>query len=120
VTLISLQKEDGLDQLAALPGREAILNLGPSLTDFQDTAAVMMSLDLVITSCTAAAHLAGGLGRPVWLALKAVPHWTWLLDRDDCPWYPSARLFRQTRRGDWEGVFQRITEALRQRLKAPE
>jgi ADP-heptose:LPS heptosyltransferase len=65
----------------------------------------MTQLDLIISCDTALPHLAGALGCPTWLAVKHVPDWRWLLDRPDCPWYPSMRLFRQSRRGDWEGVF---------------
>ena len=65
---------------------------------FIDTAAVMMSLDLIVTSDTSIAHLAGALGRPVWVALRRVPDWRWMLDRADSPWYPSMRLYRQQRR----------------------
>ncbi len=83
---------------------------------FIDTAAVMMNLDLVITCDTSLAHLAGALGRPVWVALRHVPEWRWMLDRDDTPWYPTMRLFRQTQRGDWDGVFVRIAEAVRANL----
>jgi ADP-heptose:LPS heptosyltransferase len=73
----------------------------------------MENLDLVITSDTAIAHLAGALARPVWVALQYVPDWRWLLDRSDSPWYPTMRLFRQTRRGDWTGVFAGMETALR-------
>ena len=76
----------------------------------------MKSLDLVITSDTATAHLAGAMGVPVWLALPQVPDWRWLLERSDSPWYPTMRLFRQRRRGDWAGVFAEIKTALRERL----
>ncbi|RMF86807.1 MAG: hypothetical protein D6736_14240, partial [Nitrospinota bacterium] len=79
---------------------------------FMDTAAVMMHLDLVITIDTAIAHLAGALGVPVWLLLSSAPDWRWLLDRDDTPWYPTMRLFRQPRLGDWETVLQRVATAL--------
>ena len=79
----------------------------------------MKSLDLVITSDTAIAHLAGALGVPVWVALQDIPDWRWLLEREDSPWYPTMRLFRQTRRGQWEEVFHRIAEALRERLAVP-
>ena len=79
---------------------------------FLDTAAVAMHLDLVITSDTAIAHLAGALGRPVWVALRHVPDWRWMLDRDDLPWYPTARLFRQRRPGDWDDVAERMAAAL--------
>jgi ADP-heptose:LPS heptosyltransferase len=68
----------------------------------------MTNLDLVITSDTALAHLAGALGVPVWLALPYVPDWRWLLDREDSPWYPSMRLFRQKQQGNWKDVFERI------------
>ncbi len=94
--------------------------LGPPFDDdgaFLDTAAVMMNCHLVITSDTAVAHLAGALGVPVWVALKHVPGWRWMLDREDSPWYPTMRLFRQTKRGDWDGVFEAIAAAV-QRLKA--
>jgi tetratricopeptide (TPR) repeat protein len=115
VRLISLQKDAGLDQLRALDQlRTAAEDLRVELLGeefdagpqaFLDSAAVMTHLDLIITCDTALAHLAGALGRPTWLAVKHVPEWRWLLERSDCPWYPSMRLFRQSRRGDWEGVF---------------
>lgn len=116
VRLISLQKHHGLEQIDALPDSFRIETLEPDFdagTDaFLDTAAVMMNLDLIITSDTAVAHLAGALGRPVWIVLKKVPDWRWLLDRDDSPWYPTARLFRQTRAGDWDEVFERLAGEL--------
>ncbi len=77
-----------------------------------DSAAVMIHLDLVITGDTALAHLAGALGRPTWVALEHAPDWRWLLERTHGPWYPSMRLFRQSRRGDWEGVFAAIHRGL--------
>jgi ADP-heptose:LPS heptosyltransferase len=83
---------------------------------FLDTAALMMSLDLIVTCDTSLAHLAGALGRPVFVAIPAVADWRWLTGRDDTPWYPSMRLFRQERPGDWGGVFARIAEAARERL----
>jgi ADP-heptose:LPS heptosyltransferase len=82
---------------------------------FMDSAAMMMNLDLVITSDTSVPHLAGALGLPVWVALPYVPDWRWLLDRSDSPWYPTMRLFRQKRAGDWAGVFEEIGAALRER-----
>jgi Flp pilus assembly protein TadD len=122
VRLISLQKNAGEEQLDALPGDLRIERLGVEFDTgpdaFLDTAAVMESLDLVITSDTSIAHLAGALGRPTWVALKHIPDWRWLLGRADCPWYPGHRLFRQERRGDWEGVFGRIRAALEGRLGA--
>jgi len=76
----------------------------------------MQTLDLVITSDTAIAHLAGALGRPVWLALRQVPDWRWRLEGDDTQWYPTMRLFRQEAPGDWAGVFARIAARLRAEL----
>jgi ADP-heptose:LPS heptosyltransferase len=80
---------------------------------FIDTAALMANLDLIVTSDTSIAHLAGALGRPVWVALKHVPDWRWLLDRDDSPWYPTMRLFRQSAVDDWAGVVRDMESALR-------
>jgi len=112
VRLISIQKSHGLDQLSNLPSATTIEALGAELDNgpdaFVDTAAVMSCLDLVITSDTSIAHLAGALGRPVWVALKHVPDWRWMLDRADSPWYPTMRLYRQTVRDDWDGVFDRV------------
>lgn len=84
------------------------------LNDFADTAALVDALDLVITVDTAVAHLAGAMGKRVWLMLSAVPEWRWLLDREDSPWYPTMRLYRQKSAGDWRGVVARIAEALTQ------
>jgi tetratricopeptide (TPR) repeat protein len=117
VRLISLQKHVGLDQLASLPNDIEIESLGDAFDDgpdaFIDTAAVMNSLDLIITSDTAIAHLAGALSRPTWVALKHVPDWRWLLDCADSPWYPTLRLFRQPQRDDWSSVFVKIERELR-------
>ena len=85
---------------------------------FLDTAAVMANLDLVISADSSIAHLAGALGRPIWLALKHVPDWRWMLDRSDSPWYPTMRLFRQRTRDDWRSVFSDIEDALRERIGA--
>ncbi len=116
VQLLSLQKGDGSEQVAELAGQFDLVDLGPSLDNqggaFLDTAAVMMNLDLVITSDTSIAHLAGALGVPVWVALCTTADWRWLLDRVDSPWYPTMRLFRQTRLGQWEDVFERIAKEL--------
>ena len=87
--------------------------LDPGADAFLDTAAVMQHLDLIITTDTAIAHLAGALGRPVWTALTTSPEWRWLLQRADSPWYPSMRLFRQSADGDWGPVVTRIADALR-------
>lgn len=114
VRLISLQKGYGSDQLQQVPEWK-VLDLGSRVKDFADTAAVMMHLDLVISVDTAVAHLAGALGVPVWLALSTASDWRWLQGREDSPWYPTVRLFRQKQWGTWPEVFQRMAVALRQR-----
>lgn len=116
IRLISLQKGFGSEQLAELPAGMLVETLGDDFDSgadaFVDTAAVMESLDLIITSDTAVAHLAGALGRPVWVALQFAADWRWLLDRSDSPWYPTMRLFRQPAPGDWGSVFRDIRGAL--------
>jgi tetratricopeptide (TPR) repeat protein len=120
VRLISLQKGPGSEQLSRWQGSSAPISLGHHLDEtagaFMDTAAIMMNLDLVISSDTAIAHLAGALGVPVWVALPLVPDWRWLLQRADSPWYPAMRMFRQTRLWDWKEVFDRIADELRKLL----
>ena len=118
VRWISLQKGVGSQQLAEVRDRFPVVDLGSRLQDFTDTAAVMKNLDLVITSDTAAAHLAGALGVPVWVALSFAADWRWLLDRSNSPWYPTMRLFRQRKWGNWRDVFQAIEKALSERLQA--
>lgn len=116
ITLISLQKEAAAGQRNEVDFGEAILELtdpGDTGADaLVETAALLSALDLVITSDTSVAHLAGALGVPVWVALHAVPDWRWLLDRSDSPWYPSMRLFRQRVAGDWTELFERIAREL--------
>jgi len=116
VRLISLQKHHGLDQLENLPPDMRVEALGQDFDNgpdaFVDTAAMMSCLDLIITSDTSIAHLAGALGRPVWVALKHVPHWLWMLDRTDSPWYPTMALYRQEVRDDWASVFLALADDL--------
>ncbi len=116
VHLVSLQKGPGTEQVEALAGRFPVITLGPHVDltagAFMDTAAIMKNLDLVITSDTALAHLAGALAVPAWVVLSAAPDWRWLLDREDSPWYPTLRLFRQKNQGDWPEVFARMAGAL--------
>jgi tetratricopeptide (TPR) repeat protein len=123
VRLISLQKHHGLDQLENLPSDMRVETFGQDFDEssdaFVDTAAMMASLDLVITSDTSVAHLAGALGRPVWVALQHVPHWLWMLDRRDSPWYPTMTLYRQEVRDDWATVFRAIADDLA-KLQEPE
>jgi len=87
-------------------------DLGPVLTDFAETAAVLMNLDLIITIDTAVAHLAGALGRPTWLLLRFAPDWRWMLERADSPWYPTMKLFRQQVRNDWRGPIAQVVGEL--------
>jgi Glycosyltransferase family 9 (heptosyltransferase) len=114
VRLISLQKRFGSEQAATVdfPVLDLSSRLDRQAGPFMDTAAVIQSVDLVVTSDTAIAHLAGALGVPVWVALNFSPDWRWLRDRDDSPWYPSMRLFRQTTFGGWPDVFERISKAV--------
>ena len=96
----------------ALAGWRDAVDLGPELHDFRATAALIEALDLVITVDTAIAHLAGALGKPVWILLAYSPEWRWMLERDDSPWYPTARLYRQRSRGDWGPVLARARKDL--------
>lgn len=115
VRLISLHKGEGAAQLQDLPEGMTVetfdLDAGPDA--FVDTAAAINCCDLIISSDTAVAHLAGALGVNTWIAIKHIPDWRWMLDRNDSPWYPTMRLFRQDTHGDWDGVFSRIADAIR-------
>jgi len=93
--------------------RGAVENLAPELTDFMETAGAMENLDLVLSCCTSVVHLAGALGRPTWVMLPSVADWRWLTDREDTPWYPTARLFRQRVATTWTDVIERVKEELR-------
>jgi hypothetical protein len=116
VRLVSLQKGVGWEQIAEVAAGCPVIDFGPDLDAangaFMDTAAIMRSLDLVITSDTAIAHLAGALGVRVWLALGYSCDWRWMDDRTDSPWYPTMRLFRQTSLGDWDELFARVARDL--------
>jgi hypothetical protein len=116
VRLISLQRHAGTEQLATVRDRFPVVDLGPHVDaaagPFMDTAAIMKNLDLVVTSCTATPHLAGALRVPVWIALPVGSEWRWLIDREDSPWYPTMRVFRQRKVADWNEVFERIAAEL--------
>ena len=114
IRLYSLQKEGGdLRRLAAsVPDFQNIVDLSASLGDFADTAAALDALDLIVGVDTSVIHLAGALAKPVWVLLPFAPDWRWMLARDDSPWYPTMRLFRQSEPGDWRGVIRRLCEAL--------
>jgi ADP-heptose:LPS heptosyltransferase len=116
---VSLQKpmpEADRVELARFAG---MTDLSEDLTDFGETAAVIENLDLVITVDTSMGHLAGAMGKPVWIMIPKAADWRWLLERDTTPWYPSARLFRQRRPGDWDGVLAQVREALQAQLRQP-
>ena len=111
-TFVSLQKDIRPADAAVLAQRGDIVEFADKLGDFSDTAALMAQLDLIISVDTSTAHLAGALGRPVWILLPYLPDWRWLLDRDTSPWYPTARLFRQDETRDWNRVVQHVCTAL--------
>jgi len=112
VKFYSLQKGPAGEQAKNPPVGLELVDLGPQLKDLADTAAVMSLMDLIITTDTSVPHLAGALAKPVWVMLQHVPDWRWLLERQDSPWYPTMRLFRQPSRGDWDSVIKRVADEL--------
>jgi hypothetical protein len=116
VELFSLQKGAGTEQLADVLGDHPVTDLSGRLDygDFMMTAAAIANLDLVVACDTAIAHLAGALGKPVWLAISFASDWRWLTGREDSPWYPTMRIFRQAKLGDWQTVSEQMAKALRQ------
>ncbi|MBK8163476.1 MAG: glycosyltransferase family protein [Gammaproteobacteria bacterium] len=111
-TFVSLQKEVREEDRASLASMPGIRHFGDALQDYDDTAALIECLDLVVTVDTSVAHLAGALGKPVWILLPSNPDWRWLLQREDSPWYPTARLFRQARINDWNNPISNVASAL--------
>jgi ADP-heptose:LPS heptosyltransferase len=105
-----LQKGPRESEIAAAPAH--VVGANELIETFRDTAAIMQKMDIVITTCTSVAHLAGGLGQPTWVLLHYTSDWRWLQHREDSPWYPSARLFRQPTPGDWDSVFTALGAAL--------
>lgn len=123
VRLHSLQKINGLEQFTALDAGRWMNNLTPRLDDqtgpYLDTAAVISHLDLVITTDTSIAHLAGAMGKEVWVGLCSLADWRWLHRKSDTPWYPKTlKMFRQTKPGEWETVFEQIMAELKTRVNA--
>jgi hypothetical protein len=108
----SLQKDVRENDRGSLKSNLAIIDHEQSLNDFSDTAALIAGLDLVISIDTAVAHLAGALGKPVWILLPFHPDFRWLRDREDSPWYPTAKLFRQTKSGEWKNVIDLVSQEL--------
>jgi tetratricopeptide (TPR) repeat protein len=113
ISFYSLQVGENAADLAQLEGEYPLQDLSPQIQDFADTTALIVQMDLVISVDTAVAHLAGALGKPVWLLLPLGADWRWMRKRQDSPWYPTMRLFRQAQLGDWEGVIDRVTAALK-------
>ena len=120
VKLISLQKGPGSEQIDALESPFGLLDFGNELDGeagaIMDSAAIIKTLDLVIVSDGAIAHLAGALAAPLWILLSKPADWRWMLDREDSPWYPTARLFRQSRRGDWDEVMERVVREVKKHV----
>ncbi len=113
ISLYSLQKGHGTEQLKELRDELKIIDFDSEIKDFSDTAAIIENLDLTISVDTAVAHLTGAMGKPVWTMLPFVPDWRWMLNREDSPWYPTMRLFRQHTPGDWVTVLSNIKKELR-------
>lgn len=112
ITWIAMQESSRAQEADAIGGTLPIVNMSQHISSFDDTAALMAELDLVITVDSAPAHLAGALGRPVWVLLPKIGDWRWELDDEKTPWYPTARLFRQRAQGEWGEVMERVVEAL--------
>jgi hypothetical protein len=111
-TFLSIQKGPSEGAAVAPPAGMSLVNLSPDIRDFDDTAAILAVADLLISVDSSPVHLAGALGRPAWVMLPFSPEWRWLVGREDTPWYPSVRLFRQSSPGDWPGVIQGMAQEL--------
>ncbi|MBN3853579.1 glycosyl transferase family 8 [Paraburkholderia sp. Ac-20340] len=111
-TFVSIQKGPASEQTQQPPAGMRVVSLSDDIDDFEDTAAILSIADLLISVDSSPVHLAGALGRPAWVLLPFVPDWRWLLERDDTPWYPSVRLWRQQKRGDWGSAIERVAQAL--------
>jgi ADP-heptose:LPS heptosyltransferase len=105
---VSLQLGPAADQMRRAPAGMELIDFTSDLQNFADTAALVANLDLVIAVDTAVAHLTAALSKPIWMLIPTMPDWRWLLQRDDSPWYPTMRLFRQSTRGDWKDVVERV------------
>lgn len=112
ITFVALQKGPAAAQSATPPAGMALVSLSDDITDFEDTAAILTLLDVLVSVDSSPVHLAGALGCPAWVMLPFVPDWRWLLEREDTPWYPSLRLFRQPVCNDWQSVLQSVSAAL--------
>ena len=115
VEFYSLQKGDAVNQITTFNNR--VINLSRDINSLSDTAAIIENLDIVITVDTSVAHLAGAMGKEVWVLIAYIPDWRWLIDRDDTPWYPSMRLFRQDKKNDWTGLFNKVEKELADKVR---
>jgi Tfp pilus assembly protein PilF len=118
-TFVSLHKDVHAEDARVLKERSELLFFGNEIKDFSDTAALIANLDLIISVDTSVVHLAGALAKPVWVLLPFMPDWRWLLDRNDSPWYPTARLYRQDDTHMWDSVIARVHAALRDFIQQP-
>jgi len=114
---VSLQKPMPARDLPTMAHFPGMTDLSGDLTDFGETAALIHNLDLVITVDTSMGHLAGAMAKPVWIMVPKAADWRWQLEREDSPWYPTARLFRQPKPGEWDAVLTRLTAALAAELR---
>jgi hypothetical protein len=112
IALLALQKGPKTGQAGEYYGRAPLINIGAEIDDYDDTMAILENLDLLVTVDTSVAHLAGAMGRPVWVMLPRAPDWRWLLGRSDTPWYPTMRLFRQQTARRWDDVVKAIANEL--------
>jgi hypothetical protein len=112
IALLALQKGPKTGQAGAYYGRAPLINIGAEIEDYDDTMAILENLDLLVTVDTSVAHLAGAMGRPVWIMLPRAPDWRWLLERRDTPWYPTVRLFRQQTVRQWGDVAKAMAAEL--------
>src|SRR5262249_47295601 len=117
VQFYGLQMGEGRADMAGRTMPANFTDLGPVIEDWVDTGAIMKELDLILTSCTSPAHLAGALARPVWVVLPFMPDYRWLMKRGDTPWYPTMRLFRQTEPNNWGPVMSELVAALQQQVQ---
>jgi hypothetical protein len=115
IALVALQKGPAVAQSGNYFGRAPLVNIGAEIRDYDDTMAILANLDLLVTVDTSVAHLAGAMGRNVWIMLPRAPDWRWLRDREDTPWYPTLRLFRQDATRDWRVVTAAIAARLREK-----
>jgi tetratricopeptide (TPR) repeat protein len=112
IAIITVQKGDQIAQVGGYWGNTPVINLGPDITDFADTMAILKSVERLVTIDTSVAHVAGAIGAPTSLVLPYAPDWRWLLNRDDTPWYNSVKLYRQNKPYDWSGVIERVAADL--------